>query len=149
MGKVQQRAGGGLAQADKAKLVPGNIRAGVTLFAGTAHETTGTLGLQIIEVGSYNGNKTIDLNTLLAEHELGADDVTADSFFLKNISLKNADASGYQDNGNHSAVARGCTMRWTYAAGVLTITGAAQQVASRIKTVSQPINYTVVLVALS
>ena len=43
MGKTQQAAGGGLTAADKAKLVPNNIRQGVTLFEGTAKEVTGSL----------------------------------------------------------------------------------------------------------
>ena len=36
-------AAGGLSAADKAKLIPENIRAGVTLFDGTAKEVTGQL----------------------------------------------------------------------------------------------------------
>ena len=42
MGRVQQRAGGGLSRADMAKLVPNNIRQGIVLFEGTAKEVTGT-----------------------------------------------------------------------------------------------------------
>lgn len=37
------KGGGGLSAADKAKLIPANIRAGVTLFAGTQKELIGTL----------------------------------------------------------------------------------------------------------
>lgn len=43
MGRVLMRTGGGLTAADRAKLVPSNIRQGVTLFEGTQHEVTGVL----------------------------------------------------------------------------------------------------------
>lgn len=42
MGKTQQAAGGGLTAADRAKLIPENIRKGVVLFEGTRHEVAGT-----------------------------------------------------------------------------------------------------------
>lgn len=41
MGKTQQAAGGGLTAADRAKLIPENIRKGVVLFEGTAKEVAG------------------------------------------------------------------------------------------------------------
>lgn len=43
MGKTQQAAGGGLTAADRAKLIPENLRKGVVLFGGTAKEITGSL----------------------------------------------------------------------------------------------------------
>lgn len=43
MAKCLVGATGGLSAADKAKLIPANIRAGVTLFAGTQKELIGTL----------------------------------------------------------------------------------------------------------
>ena len=43
MGRVMMRAGGGLTQADRAKLVPGNIRQGVVLFEGTSRQVDGIL----------------------------------------------------------------------------------------------------------
>ena len=42
MGRVLQRAGGGLTAADKEKLVPENVREGVTLFEGTGKAVKGT-----------------------------------------------------------------------------------------------------------
>lgn len=41
MGKTQQAAGGGLTAADRAKLIPENLRKGVVLFGGTAKEVVG------------------------------------------------------------------------------------------------------------
>lgn len=43
MAKCLVGAAGGLPAADRAKLIPANIRAGVTLFAGTQKELIGTL----------------------------------------------------------------------------------------------------------
>lgn len=43
MDKCLVGAVGGLPAADRAKLIPANIRAGVTLFAGTQKEVVGTL----------------------------------------------------------------------------------------------------------
>ena len=43
MAKCLVGAVGGLPAADRAKLIPANIRAGVTLFAGTQKEVVGTL----------------------------------------------------------------------------------------------------------
>lgn len=43
MAKCLVGAAGGLSAADRAKLIPANIRAGVTLFAGTQKELIGTL----------------------------------------------------------------------------------------------------------
>ena len=42
MGKTQQAAGGGLTAADRAKLIPANLRKGIVLFEGTAKEVVGT-----------------------------------------------------------------------------------------------------------
>lgn len=55
MGRVSQSAGGGLTAADRAKLIPANIRQGVTLFAGTSHEVTGAL------LGTVAGGPLSDL----------------------------------------------------------------------------------------
>ncbi len=52
MGQVLQRAGGGLTRADMAKLVPENIRQGVTLFEGTAKEVIGEVIPQKIYIPS-------------------------------------------------------------------------------------------------
>lgn len=63
MAKCLVGATGGLSAADKAKLIPANIRAGVTLFAGTQKEVVGTLEpadeLDVLatmrfSVGAYN-----------------------------------------------------------------------------------------------
>lgn len=41
--QINFKGGGGLSAADKAKLIPENIKAGVTFFEGTPKEVTGTL----------------------------------------------------------------------------------------------------------
>lgn len=55
MGKVLQRAGGGLTAADRGKLIPSNIREGVVLFEGTSKQVTGTYSgpTRKILVGSW------------------------------------------------------------------------------------------------
>ena len=64
MGFVMQRAGGGLTAADKAKLIPGNIRQGVTLFEGTPKEIAGTLNMVKLTLGSGG---TYDIKSLLPD----------------------------------------------------------------------------------
>lgn len=61
MGEIRQAAGGGLSAADKAKLIPANIREDVTLFAGSEKKMTGLCG-EIVYAGIlsvsviYNGS---------------------------------------------------------------------------------------------
>lgn len=57
MAKCLVGAAGGLSAADKAKLIPQNIKAGVTLFAGTPREVAGVLTpLALFAKGQANGD---------------------------------------------------------------------------------------------
>ena len=57
MSKGMIGAAGGLSAADKAKLIPENIKAGVTLFAGTPREVAGVLApLALFAKGQANGD---------------------------------------------------------------------------------------------
>ena len=80
MGRILMRAGGGLTRADKAKLVPGNIREGVTLFSGTVKEITGTLKFSLYDYLSilsghcpWSGTATFDItgNANLVSAKIG------------------------------------------------------------------------------
>ena len=57
MAKCLVGATGGLSAADRAKLIPENIKAGVTLFAGTPREVAGVLTpLALFAKGQANGD---------------------------------------------------------------------------------------------
>ena len=57
MAKCLVGAAGGLSAADKAKLIPENIKAGVTLFTGTPREVAGVLTpLALFAKGQANGD---------------------------------------------------------------------------------------------
>lgn len=59
MAKCLVGASGGLSAADRGKLIPGNIRSGITFFQGTAKEITGSyIGAGAYAVGATNVNGT-------------------------------------------------------------------------------------------
>ena len=82
------KGGGGLSAADMAKLIPENIREGVTLFEGTPREVTGTLKLNIVDenVSSQvtgKWNPTIDVKGFLPNYK----SLTAENFSAKYVGI--------------------------------------------------------------
>ena len=75
MAKCLVGAAGGLPAADRAKLIPENIRKGVTLFEGTAKEVAGTLGDYTViwsQIAYKDYAVTAYANQLLYNTALGA-----------------------------------------------------------------------------
>lgn len=150
MGKVQQRAGGGKATVEN--LAAGNVKSGVTVTvkqgSKTVQQVTGTLGLRMVNVGSYRGSQNIPVTALLAQNGLGVDDVTVNNFFISAVSAPFTTASGYSDSTNHIADANGFNMQRSYANGTLSVSGAAQLIHQNSRDNTQYISYSVVLVYL-
>ena len=77
------KGGGGLSSVDKAKLIPENIRKGVTLFKGTANEVTGMLGDYTVvwsQMAYKDYTVTAYANQLLYDTALGA--ISGNTFVL-------------------------------------------------------------------
>lgn len=96
---INFKGGGGLSAADKAKLIPENLRDGVTLFEGTPREVTGTLKLNIVDedVSSQvtgKWNPTIDVKGFLPNYQ----SLTAANFSAKYVGIRGSTESrrGFQ-----------------------------------------------------
>ncbi len=116
MGKAQQAAGGGLTAADRAKLIPSNIRQGVTLFEGTSKEVAGSLKVLRINVASSNG--TVDMKTILPN---AWDTLTTDNFAFAACSSNIHSQGGYLSNGFD--VTLNTSIAYNSSTGILTIGG--------------------------
>lgn len=121
--QINFKGGGELSATDKAKLIPENIRYGVTLFEGTTMEVAGTLKLNIVDedVSSQvtgKWNPTIDVKGFLPNYQ----SLTKENFSAKQVQLRGGTASqrGFSiqsydpENGMLSITTSGSDMTYSF-----------------------------------
>lgn len=131
-------------------LTVGNIKSGVTISVLQGNKTIQKVvgsykpTSKRVVVGSYSGNRSIDVSSVISNAGLTVSSVNANNFSFSKIWAGSNSVTSEGGINSHTARVSAFTMAMSYSNGSLYISGANAPFGTQCGNINRPLSYTIV-----